>query len=86
MLIGLVVIRFTELSILDPIITLAVALLILKTGYNVTRKSFGELVGVRLPETEEVEIKSCIMEPFRDVREWTIAQFVLGHSSAVVSL
>ncbi|GAH70618.1 unnamed protein product, partial [marine sediment metagenome] len=66
-LIGLVVIRFTGLSILDPIIALAVALLILKAGYNVTRKSFGGLVDVRLPKAEEVEIKSCIREHYSEV-------------------
>ncbi len=66
-LIGLVAIRFTGLSILDPIIALAVALLILKAGYNVTRKSFGGLVDVRLPEAEEVEIKSCIIEHYSEV-------------------
>jgi len=66
-LIGLVAIRFTGLSILDPIIALAVALLILKAGYNVTRKSFGGLVDVKLPEAEEVEIKSCIIEHYSKV-------------------
>jgi len=66
-LIGLVVIRFTGLSILDPIIALAVALFILKAGYNVTRKSFGGLVDVKLPKTEEAEIKSCIIEHYSEV-------------------
>ncbi len=66
-LIGLVAIRFTGLSMLDPIIALAVALLILKAGYNVTRKSFGRLVDIRLPETEEAEIKSCIIEHYSEV-------------------
>ena len=64
---GLVAIRFTGLSILDPIIALAVALLILKAGYNVTRKSFGGLVDVRLPKAEETEIKSCIIEHYSEV-------------------
>jgi divalent metal cation (Fe/Co/Zn/Cd) transporter len=39
-----------------------VALFILKVAYDVTRKSFGELVDVRLPKAEEDEIISCIME------------------------
>jgi len=61
-LVGLVIIRFTGLNILDPIIALGVALLILKAAYDVMRKSFGKLVDVRLPLTEENEIKSSIME------------------------
>jgi len=61
---GLVAVRFTKLNILDPIIAMAVALLILKSSYDVLRKSFGGLVDVRLPKAEEVEIKSCIMEHY----------------------
>jgi len=59
---GLVAVRFTGLNILDPIIAMVVALLILKTGYNVLRKSFGGLLDVKLPQAEEDEIRSCIME------------------------
>jgi len=59
-LVGLVAIRLTGLNILDPIIALGVALLILKTGYDVMRKSFGGLVDVKLPEAEENIIKKCI--------------------------
>jgi len=61
-LVGLVVIRFTGASIIDPILAIVVALYILKTAYDVTRKSFGELVDVRLPEAEEEVIISCITE------------------------
>jgi len=59
---GLVAIRFTGLTILDPIVALLVALIILKVGYDVLRKSFGGVIDVRLPETEESLIRSCILE------------------------
>ncbi len=59
---GLIAIRFTGLNILDPIIALLVALFILKVAYDVLRRSFGGLIDVKLPETEESTIKSCIME------------------------
>ncbi len=59
---GLVVVRFTGLNILDPIIAMAVALLILKTGYDVLRGSFGGLIDVKLPEAEESVIRACIMK------------------------
>jgi cation diffusion facilitator family transporter len=61
-LLGLVAVRLTKLNILDPIIALAVALLILKSSYDVLRKSFGGLVDVKLPDGEESVIKSCILE------------------------
>jgi len=61
-LVGLVVIRITGLSIIDPIIALLVSLIILKAAYDVLRKSFGGLIDVKLPEAEEEVIKSAIME------------------------
>ncbi len=61
-LVGLVVIRLTGLIILDPIIALAVALIIIKSAYTVIRKSFGGLMDARLPKAEESEIKSCLRE------------------------
>lgn len=61
-LVGLVAVRLTKLNILDPIIAMAVALLILKSSYDVLRKSFGGLVDVKLPDGEESVIKSCILE------------------------
>ena len=61
---GLVVIRLTglRLIILDPIIALAVALIIIKSAYTVIRKSFGGLMDTRLPKAEEAEIRSCLRE------------------------
>ncbi len=61
-LVALVAIRFTGLSILDPIIAIGVALYILKAAYDVTRKSISELVDVRLPRAEEEQVVACITE------------------------
>ena len=61
-LVAMLVIRFTGLSILDPLVALGVSLFILKAAYDVLKKSFGELVDVRLPKEEEDEIISCINE------------------------
>lgn len=61
-LIGLAVVRLTGLNVIDPIIAIGVALLILKTAYGVLKKSFPQLVDVRLPEDEERIIESCIQE------------------------
>lgn len=61
-LVGLVVVRLTGLTILDPIIALVVAIFILKAAYDVLRKSYTGLVDTRLPGPEEAEIRRCIME------------------------
>ncbi len=59
---GLVIIYFTGFVILDPIIALIVALIIIKTGYTVTRKAITGLMDDRLPEAEEDIIKNCLNE------------------------
>jgi len=64
---GLIVIRITGLNIIDAIIALAVALIILKTAYDVMRKSFGGLVDVKLPEAEENAIRQCITAHNREM-------------------
>jgi len=61
-LVGLVIIRFSGLAIIDPIIALLVSLVIFKSAYEVLRKSFGGLIDVKLPEAEENIIRSSIRE------------------------
>ncbi len=63
-LIGLIAVRFTGLDIIDDILAGAVALFILKVGFDVLRQSLGALVDVKLPEEEEAAIKVAIMEHF----------------------
>lgn len=59
-LVGLVVLKLTGLEIIDPIIALAVSLVIIWSAYKVMRDSFGGLMDARLPEDEEKAIKSAI--------------------------
>ncbi len=61
-LVGLTVIRFTGLNILDPIIALLISLIIFKTAYEVLKKSFGGLMDVSLPEAEENVVRAAITE------------------------
>ncbi len=71
---GLAIIRFTGLSILDPIVAMVVAFFVLKAAYDVTRKSFSELADARLPQAEENKIRfaitkhGCQMAGFHDLR------------------
>ncbi len=60
--VGLVVVRFTGLTIIDPILALIVAVLILRMSYRVGWMAFSGLVDVRLPKVEEDEVVSTIKE------------------------
>ena len=59
---GLVMIRLTGLTILDPIFAIGVALIIIKTAFDLTRKSFQDLIDQRLPDREEERIRQIICE------------------------
>jgi len=61
-LVGLILVRFTGLNWIDPVVAILVALFIMRTAYELTRKSFGGLIDVKLPAAEESVIRSCIME------------------------
>ena len=49
---GLTLIKITGLTILDPIIALVVAIIILRTGYTITKDTLNNLVDGTLPEDE----------------------------------
>jgi cation diffusion facilitator family transporter len=62
--VGLLLVRLTGFSIIDPILAGLVALFILKVAFDVLRKSFGGLVDVKLPEEEENAVRAAITEHF----------------------
>ncbi len=57
---GLLIIAITKIQIIDPIIAIAVALLICKAAYDLTLKALIPLLDVALPHEEEVAIKEAI--------------------------
>ncbi len=59
-LVGLLVVRFTDLVQVDAAIAIVVALVILKTAYDVLKRSYQHIIDVRLPSDEETAIESCI--------------------------
>ena len=61
-LVAMILIRITGFSMLDSIVGIGVALIILKSAFDILRKSFSELVDRRLPEDEEDLIISTIEE------------------------
>jgi len=61
-LVGLVLVRITGISILDPIVAILVSVIIARTAYLTIKKSFGGLMDTKLPSAEEEELISCIEE------------------------
>jgi len=59
-LVGLIIIRFTGLNIIDPVIAVLVAGMILKASWDLTRKSLDDLADKSLPESELALIKTII--------------------------
>jgi len=57
---GLVIVRLTGLNIVDSIIAIAVAVYILKIGYDTIRKPFLKLIDTRVSSAKEAAIKKCI--------------------------
>ena len=57
---GLLAIRFTGLTILDPLLALGVTLLIFKAAVDLLRESVGSMLDVRLPEKEERIIREVL--------------------------
>jgi cation diffusion facilitator family transporter len=57
---GLVTIRLTGLTILDPIFAIAIAAIIIKTAFDLTRRSLADLIDTRLSDEEEERIRKII--------------------------
>ncbi|MHB1133342.1 MAG: cation diffusion facilitator family transporter [Chloroflexota bacterium] len=58
--IGLLLVRITGLTILDPIIALVVAVMILKAAWEVTQRSFVDLLDRSLPEEELERVRGVL--------------------------
>ncbi len=59
---GLILIRITGLTFLDPLFAIGVALIIIKTAYQLTRRSINDLIDQSLPEQEEKRIRDIICD------------------------
>ncbi len=47
--IGLILIRLTGITLFDPLIAIGVALVIMKAAYDLTRRSFSDLIDHSIP-------------------------------------
>ena len=61
-MVGLTLVRFTGLTVIDPILAILVAIFILRMAYRVAKMAIEGLLDVRLPKAEEDEVISCIKE------------------------
>lgn len=61
-LVGLIIVRLTGHSIFDRIAAILVSLLIMKTAYDLLKKSVGGLMDTRLPKSELDDLISYIRE------------------------
>jgi cation diffusion facilitator family transporter len=63
--IGLILIRLTGITIFDPLIAIGVALVILKAAYDLTRRSFSDLIDHSIPLADERRIQEIICDHAR---------------------
>lgn len=59
-LVGILLIRLTGLTVLDPLIAMGVALLIFKAAFDLIRESLGSIMDMRLSDTEVGQIRKVI--------------------------
>ena len=58
----MVLIKFTGLNILDPLIAILVALFILKAGFSISKTTLNNLLDVALPEQDLQKIETAVDE------------------------
>jgi cation diffusion facilitator family transporter len=63
---GLILIRLTGITLFDPLIAIGVALVILKAAYDLTRRSFSDLIDHSIPPLDEERIRTIICEHASD--------------------
>lgn len=59
-LVGLILIKVTGITILDPIIAIVVALVILKAGFSISRTTLNNLLDASLPDDEVKVIENIL--------------------------
>ena len=59
---GLVLIRLTGITLFDPLFAIGVAIVIMKAAYDLTKRSFADIIDHSLPEHDEHRIKEIVCE------------------------
>jgi cation diffusion facilitator family transporter len=66
-LVGLGIVQFTGLNILDPVIAIGVAIYILKVAIDTIRKPVSGLLDEKLPPSQQAVIEACLRKRSRAV-------------------
>jgi len=66
-LVGLAVVRFTNLNVIDPMIAIGVAVYILKVAFDTIRKPISGLLDEKLPPSQEAVIEDCLRKRSHEV-------------------
>jgi cation diffusion facilitator family transporter len=61
-MVGLIVVYTTGIIFLDPLIAIFVALIILKAGFSLTKRSYNDLIDCSLSEEERKEIEEIALQ------------------------
>ena len=59
-LVGLLAVRLTGLTKIDPIVAIGVAIYILKVAYDATFKPLAELIDTKLPPSQHAIVETCL--------------------------
>jgi cation diffusion facilitator family transporter len=61
-MVGLILIKFTGITIFDPLFALGVAVVIMKAAYDLTVRSFADLIDHSLPDEDNRRIEEILCE------------------------
>ena len=67
-LIGLILIKITGYTVIDPIIAILVAVFIFRTGYNISKQTLMDLLDYSLPNEDIKKIKKIIAKSCSDIK------------------
>jgi cation diffusion facilitator family transporter len=59
---GLILIRLTGITLIDPLFAIGVAIVIMKAAYDLTRRSFSDLIDHSIPPADEQRIQEIICD------------------------
>ena len=63
---GLILIRLTGIPLFDPLFAIGVACVIMKAAYDLTKRSFADIIDHSIPQKDENRIKEIICEHAND--------------------
>jgi len=69
-MIGVAVVSITHIRILDPLVAIVVAVLIIITAYDLTKRSIRDLLDTKLPDEDEAYIRAKLSEHLGEIVDY----------------